>query len=369
MALVGPGRGADRVDRRRHGGGAAQPAARMVGAGGRTCRRRGSDRSPPRAAGRPVPGGVLDGRGPCCSRANGRAARRLPPAELAGQTVSVSGIVDDDPVERKASRRLVVRMDHVLTGAGQTAAGLRIEVAVYGATPVHYGDLVLLSGELQAPPRFEQFDYRAYLAEQGIAGVMPSARLIRVTTHGGDALHAGLLAIRHAVIDAVDRALPEPQAALLLGVVFGYRAALPPVLQQQMIASGLIHIVVISGLKVSLLARIVHQTLGRVAPRAAPLIAVGAMSGYALLAGASAEALRAAAMGGLGVIAGRLRRDSHVFVSLAFTAAVMLALKPALAADVSFQLSFAGSIGIAAMTDRIAAPLAWVPPLLRDPFA
>ena len=291
------------------------------------------------------------------------------PAGLAGQTVSVSGIVDDDPVERKASRRLVVRLDHVLTGAGQTAAGLRIEATVYGMTPVKYGDLVLLSGEIQVPPRFEQFDYRAYLAEQGIAGVMPSARLIRVTAHGGDALHAGLLAIRHAVIDAVDRALPEPQAALLLGVVFGYRAALPPVLQQQMIASGLIHIVVISGLKVSLLARIVHQTLGRVAPRAAPLIAVGAMSGYALLAGASAAALRAAAMGVLVVIAGRLRRDSHVFVSLAFTAAVMLALKPALAADVSFQLSFAGTIGIAAMTDRIAARLAWIPPLLRDPFA
>src|SRR4029077_17489644 len=96
--------------------------------------------------------------------------------------------------------------------------------------------------------RFEQFDYRAYLSEQGIAGVMPSARLVRVISHGGDPLHATLLAPRHAVIDAVDRALPEPQAALLLGVVFGYRAALPPVLQQQMIASGLIHIVVISGL-------------------------------------------------------------------------------------------------------------------------
>jgi competence protein ComEC len=171
------------------------------------------------------------------------------------------------------------------------------------------------------------------------------------------------------VIEAVDRALPEPQAALLLGVVFGYRAALPPLLQQQMIASGLIHIVVISGLKVSLLARIIHQGLGRWLPKAAPLIAVGAMVGYALLAGASAAALRAAAMGILVVIAGRLRRDSQVFVSLALTAAVMLGLKPALAADVSFQLSFAGTVGIAAMTDRIAARLAWMPAVLRDPFA
>jgi competence protein ComEC len=291
------------------------------------------------------------------------------PTGLAGQNVAVSGTVDDDPVGRKASRRLMVRVDHVLTRVAQTPSGLRIEATVYGITPVRYGDLVLLSGEIQEPPRFDQFDYRAYLSEQGIAGVMPSARLVRVTSHRGDPLHTALFALRHAVIAAVDRALPEPQAALVLGVVFGYRAALPVVLQQQMIASGLIHIVVISGLKVSLLARIIHQALGRWLPSAAPLIAVGAMAGYALLAGASAAALRAAVMGMLVVIAGRLRRDSHVFVSLALTAAVMLGLKPALAADVSFQLSFAGTIGIAAMTDRIASRLGWIPAVLRDPFA
>jgi competence protein ComEC len=296
------------------------------------------------------------------------ATVELPPG-ITGQSVSLSGTVDDDLVARKANRRLIVRVDHVATRAGQIPSSLRIEATVYGWTPVHYGDLVLLTGEIQRPPRFDQFDYRAYLSEQGIAGVMPSARLVRVTSHGGDPLHTALLVLRHAVVEAVDRALPEPQAALVLGVVFGYRAALPALLQQQMIASGLIHIVVISGLKVSLLARIIHQALGRILPSAAPLIAVGAMAGYALLAGASAAALRAAAMGMLVVIAGRLRRDSQVFVALALTAAVMLGLKPGLAADVSFQLSFAGTLGIAAMTDGIAARFPWIPALIRDPFA
>ena len=291
------------------------------------------------------------------------------PREVVGQTVAVSGTVDDDPVARKGSRRLHVHVDHVVAGAEQTRAAFRIEATVYGMTPVRYGDLVLLTGEIQKPPRLDQFDYRAYLAEQGIAGVMPGARLVRVTSHGGDPLHAALFTIRHAVVDAVDRALPEPQAALLLGVVFGYRAALPALLQQQMVASGLIHIVVISGLKVSLLARIIHQGVGRIVPRAAPLVAVGAMAGYALLAGASAAALRAAGMGILVVIAGRMQRDSDVFVSLALTAAVMLGLKPDLAADVSFQLSFAGTMGIAAMTDRIAARFAWIPAVVRDPLA
>lgn len=292
------------------------------------------------------------------------------PGELDGQSVLISGQVDDDPVERKTSRRLSVHVDQLVTVAGALPVNdLRVEATVYGMTPLNYGDLVLLGGVIQRPPSFEQFDYRAYLAEQGIAAVMPSARLDRVSAHPGDPFHTVLFALRHGVIDAVDRSLPEPQAALLLGVVFGYRTALPSLLQQQMISSGLIHIVVISGLKVSLLARIIHTGLGRWFPRAAPLAAAGAMVAYALFAGASAAALRAAAMGGLVVLAGRLERESQVFTSMALTAAAMLGLKPALAGDVSFQLSFAGTAGIAAMTDRVAARLKWMPALVRDPFA
>ena len=291
------------------------------------------------------------------------------PAGLGTDDVSVSGTVDDDPQARRNGTRLTIRIDHILTTSLTQVSTLRVQATVYGGVPVHYGDLVLLRGRLQPPPAFDQFDYRAYLAEQGIAGVMPSARLIRDTAHSGDPLHTALFSVRHGLVRSVDRALPEPQAALVLGVVFGYRATLPVALEQAMIASGLIHIVVISGLKVSLLARIMHGALGRILPRAAPGLALAAMLTYALLAGASAAALRAAAMGALVVIAGRLRRDSHVYVSLALTAAIMLALKPALARDVSFLLSFAGTAGIAGFTDGIAARLSFMPGVLRDPFA
>ena len=291
------------------------------------------------------------------------------PAGLGTAEVSIAGRVDDDPQARRNGTRLSVRVDQVLGIERQAAHALRVQATVYGGIPVHYGDLVLLRGRLQPPPSFDQFDYRAYLAEQGIAGVMPSARLIRDTPHAGDPLHLGIFAVRQALVRSVDRSLPEPQAALLLGVVFGYRAALPPALEQAMIASGLIHIVVISGLKVSLLARILNGALGRVLPKPAPVLALGAMVMYALLAGASAAALRAAAMGALVVVAGHLRRDTHVYSSLAVTAAIMLGLKPALARDVSFLLSFSGTAGIACFTTGIAARLPFVPAVLRDPFA
>ena len=291
------------------------------------------------------------------------------PTSLAGQTVAVSGMVDDDPVARKGNRRLTVRLDHVLGGAGQTTSRLRILATVYGATSVHYGDLVLLSGEIVAPPRFDQFDYRTYLAEQGIAGVMPSARLVRVTAHPGDPLHRLLYSIRHAVIDTVDRALPEPQAALLLGVVFGYRAALPPALEQQMIASGLVHIVVASGLNIALLARLVQQALGRMGPRGAAVTALIAIIGYALLSGASPAALRATLMGGLVILGGMIHRQSHVLVALALASALLLGIKPSLVRDVGFQLSFAATLGIVIWADSLGRWLAWLPGAFREALA
>ncbi len=288
---------------------------------------------------------------------------------LDGQPVVIAGRIDDDPTSRRNGTRLVVAVDRLLLFDRWEQSRLRVVATVFGIRSLHYGDAVLLTGHLSAPPSFEQFDYRAYLSEQGIAAVLDSPRLVRAVHRSGDPLHAALFGIRHALVHAVDRALPEPQAALVLGVVFGYRTALPHTLEQLMIASGLIHIVVISGLKVSLLARIVHQAFGRFLPRAAPFVALMVMVLYALLAGASAAALRAAAMGALVVLAGTLKRDTHVYTSMALTAAVMLGLKPDLARDVSFQLSFAGTLGIAAFTDPIAARLGWIPALLRDPFA
>ena len=281
-------------------------------------------------------------------------------AGLRGQETTVAGEVDDDPVAHRHGTRLIIRVATLHT---------RVLATVYGAPVVHYGDLVLLTGRLEAAPRFDTFDYASYLADHGISGILQSPHLVRVLPHPGDPLHAAIFAVRHALVAGIDRALPEPQAALLLGVVFGYRQALPRALEQQMIACGLIHIVVISGLKVSLLARIVHQGVGRLAPGIAPAVALGAMLTYALVSGASAAALRAAAMGGLVVLAGTLHRETQVVASMALTAAVMLGLDPSLAHDVSFQLSFAGTLGIAGLTDAIAARLPFLPTLLRDPFA
>src|SRR5260370_22912386 len=74
-------------------------------------------------------------------------------------------------------------------------------------------------------------------------------------------------------------------------------------------------------------------------------------------------------MGGLAIAASRLGRRTHVWTALALTAAAMLGWPPELAWDVGFQLSFAGTAAIILLTPSIARRVAFLPHVLREPFA
>jgi competence protein ComEC len=74
-------------------------------------------------------------------------------------------------------------------------------------------------------------------------------------------------------------------------------------------------------------------------------------------------------MGGLAIAASRLGRPTHVWTSLALTAAAMLGWHPELAWDVGFQLSFAGTAAIILLTPTIERRLRFMPAVLREPFA
>ena len=168
---------------------------------------------------------------------------------------------------------------------------------------------------------------------------------------------------------ALDDAVTAPHAAVLLGVVLGIRQGIPPALQQALIATGLIHLLVLSGLKVAVFARIVQGALNPMLGRLATWPALALIALYAMVGGATPAATRAAAMGGIAIAATHLGRPTHVWTTLAVTAAAMLGWHPELAWDVGFQLSFAGTAAIILLTPGIERRLRFLPHFLREPFA
>jgi competence protein ComEC len=286
---------------------------------------------------------------------------------LIGLDAVIEGRLADDPRLLATSEELLVAPDSLVTPSGPLPPAGAVIAFVRGAPAVGIDDRVQLSGRLVLPRDQPAFDRRAYAAQRGAYLEIRSATLNVLQHAGGPRAFPGWLRDRYRT--AVASLVPPPHAGVLVGVVLGIRTGIPAALQQDLVATGLVHLLVLSGLKVAVFARLVTGVLGPLLGRSAMLPAVALIALYALAGGATPAATRAAAMGCLALVAGRLGRPTHLWTSLAATGAAMLAWHPELAWDVGFQLSFVGTAAIVLLTPGIEARLEWLPGWLREPLA
>ena len=293
------------------------------------------------------------------------AARAL---AAAGQIAIVTGRVADDSHPAAGGSEALVEPDQISINGGSAQGIGNLLVRWRGPTEAAFGDSVKATGKLRLPRDLPAFDRRAYLAQRQVFLELVATSFDVVNTGAGLAGLPGWLRARY--ISALNQALPAPHASVLLGVVLGVRQGIPPSLQSSLIATGLIHLLVLSGLKVAVFARITQGALQPLLGRHATWPALALIGLYALAGGATPAAIRASVMGGLAIAASRLGRPSHVWTSLAITGAAMLAWRPELAWDVGFQLSFAGTAAIILLTPGIERRLPLrLPSALREPFA
>jgi competence protein ComEC len=304
----------------------------------------------------------------------GRA--ELPPADpqtplraagLVGRVATITGTVADDSRPSAGGGEVLVEPNQVVIGTSQVSAIGNLMVRWRGPTIASFGQQVQATGRLMPPRDLPTFDRRAYLAQRQVYLEVQTTSFDVLTDGSGPAAFPAWLRARYTT--ALDDALPPPHAAVLLGVVLGIREGIPPGLQNALIATGLVHLLVLSGLKVAVFARIVQGALRPLIGRLATWPALALIAIYAMVGGATPAAVRAAAMGGLAIAASRLGRPTHVWTSLALTAAAMLGWHPELAWDVGFQLSFAGTAAIILLTPGIERRLTFIPRVLREPFA
>ena len=288
-------------------------------------------------------------------------------ASLVGRVAVVTGRVADDSRPSAGGGEVLVEPDHVVIGASQVSGIGNLMVRWRGPAIAGFGQQVQATGRLSLPRDLPTFDRRAYLAQRQVYLELQTTSFDVLTDGTGPAALPSWL--REHYTSALDAAVPAPHAAVLLGVVLGIRQGIPPALQNALIATGLIHLLVLSGLKVAVFARIVQGALQPLLGGLAMWPALGLIGVYALVGGATPAAVRASVMGGLAIAASRLGRPTHVWTSLAITAAAMLAWHPDLAWDVGFQLSFAGTASIILLTPAIERRVHLLPAALREPFA
>src|SRR5205807_10038988 len=197
-------------------------------------------------------------------------------AGLAGVTVVMTGRVADDSrligggSEVLIEPSAIVDVTSTLTGIGNLMVRWR------GPGQASFGDTVLATGKLALPRDLPRFDRRAYLAQHHVfLELQASSFQVTDAATGITAIPAWL---RSRFTAALNAALPPPHAAVLLGIVLGIREGIPARLQNALIATGLIHLLVLSGLKVAVFARIVQGALQPILGRNATWPAIALVS-------------------------------------------------------------------------------------------
>lgn len=166
------------------------------------------------------------------------------------------------------------------------------------------------------------------------------------------------------------RLIPDPEGAVVVGIVLGERAALDRDLAEAFMRSGTAHLLAVSGFNMTLVASAVALGWrGRLAPRALALATAAALAAYALLVGPSPSVLRAGAMALVASLGLALGRTSFGANALCLAVALLVALEPANATSVGFQLSVAATAGLLLWQTPLAERLSRLPSVAAEGLA
>ena len=140
--------------------------------------------------------------------------------------------------------------------------------------------------------------------------------------------------------------LPDPQAALLNGIIFGIPLRSSKVFYHELQVVGLLHLVVLSGMNITILGSIIAVITRHFSKKISLLLALGGIVVFTLFVGPQPPIVRAAIMGSLGLIATLYGRKKTAFISLLVSVVCIAIIKPDWLTTISMQLSVGATLGI-----------------------
>lgn len=293
--------------------------------------------------------------------------------EDAGLRMRVKGVVEHAPRGTRFTARLdtLVLADDTLSVHGSVRVFLYVsrwgtEASLPSIGP---GDRLRLHARLKAPP-FQRnpadFDYGAYLRRRGIHGVVTADAEdpIHVVGHGRSAVWSHVAALRAGITHRIDRYVPGDEAqAVLRALLTGDRGHISDDTRRRFAATGLLHLLAISGLHVLLVGMVLYTLLRPVLMRIGlrwrgvecvrAAITLSVLCGFALLTGGRASVVRAVVMASLFIGGNVLQRRGHPLNTLGVAGIVILAAAPLSLFDAGFQLSFAAVGAIVTLNSRL----------------
>ncbi len=260
------------------------------------------------------------------------------------QNITFTGVVAKEPDIRADNIKLTIESKEVKG---------RVLVTSNRYPEYQYGDRLKITGGLKKPEVFEDFNYRGYLAKDGIFVVMywPQIKLVEKQTYGGpaSAVYAKILGFKDKLRESIYQNLSPPQSSILGAMVLGDKRKMPTELKEKLNIAGIRHITAVSGMHVAILTSILMAGLVGLGfwKKQAFYFTITLVALFIIMTGLQPSSIRAGIMAGLFLLAQYLGRPNVSSRAIVFAAAIMLAHNPLLLKlDVGFQLSFLAMLGI-----------------------
>jgi competence protein ComEC len=175
------------------------------------------------------------------------------------------------------------------------------------------------------------------------------------------ALRKRLIGIKNIFQKKVGLLLPNANAGLINGVIFGTRATLDQSLRDLLVSSGTIHIIALSGFNITIIIDFFRRLTLHFSRVAMFILTTLGIIIFILATGISASIVRAAIMGWVWLLAKQVGRQDDPLIAILFSAGVMAFLNPYIIFyDIGFQLSFAAFIGLIYLAPLFSAKLSFL---------
>jgi competence protein ComEC len=288
--------------------------------------------------------------------------------------ITIKGSIISDPLVSGNKTSFIFSAREIISeGRGYKASG-KILVKTYRPGNFSYGREMILSGRIFRPYNFmlsSGLNYREYLRRKGVYLILSVGRKGKIkdlqSDKGNPVVHFALW-LKGKMEETIERNLEPVPASILNAMLLGERKAVPGFVNDAMVKTGTVHILVVSGFNVGIVAFIFLNLLKalRVSRRARLWLTIFILVIYCFLTGASTPVVRATIMGLILLLGYLLEREPDIYNSLSLAAIVILAISPWQILDVGFQLSFGSVLAIVWLYPKIKA---WFSPrLLRKGY-
>lgn len=295
-------------------------------------------------------------------------------AAFDGKAATYECLIIDSPVEKGGYCQYTAKCLSVTCEGKQYNFSEKVFLRIKSETIFKFGDKIAVEGECSGITGVRNpgdFDYRLYYKSKGINKVLTAESAVLLNANSAGVIKTMLYLSKEKVRSTINKALPDEEAAILVGIITGDKADIDEDTRNAYMRTGLSHILSVSGLHVGFLMLLLTYALKpfKLGKRLQGSVIMLFITYYILLIGAPLPSVRALIMLAVLMLGKAFGRDYDLLASVSFAGMLILVFKPLAVHDTGFIISFGAMYSIALLYPTFCNTLKRIPSAFRNDTA